>query len=627
MRVAQTHSPQRDNASRPATATRRPSTAKHGPHPVFAGVHAENSQGHMVDNTSTKSSTLVVTEKNSSASAFVQKLMTHISTKLAASSSVSIMSQKSVIYEDKNGQTETSTLKEFSHGAAGLQLAFVSKLDSMFQLRKYFLCLKEHASTKKFEKYRQELQRKMQTIRRADRVRIQQEIDNEFSGVLVQLCQESTLSFICCSSDDMAWSTKSLQRYFSVLTEQCSHAMLQSCTKLSSLLKDEFDLKNRSLSDTKQDLFSKLLLLKKENEAHAIAAADLIELAGEFVDVIRYMIAWVHKILIHILQSLRNYFSIHHVQAKSSLALVCTWSTDNEITLSPDISEINGVIQSGFKLLHYIMWNVFKSNCGNISIYEKFREIAPHVMLQMHEMKTFHAAFVTNCFLSENIPDFISEFETSFDQIFNIVRSDALFAVNEAKQIEIQVSGSMKSTTADQIPTVCMRHFQEIQDSFKHLDLAPSNFHQHVFSLNIKNEFSAARLKLQRVWESEFSQMKQRFKLQIENLSQRISKITLSLRNIELISKHNDELVQSAYQLHQAIVRAEEALPQMQMEKKAISIVCATIISCSVDGLVQYWEDFDTYVHFKSVIEEIARAKMSMMRSFDHLIDIFDNYS
>jgi hypothetical protein len=621
---------QNHQACRPSTATIRQLSAKHISNSKLAGKYAANSLPKLHEPTVDKvaaanMSTLVNTEKNSSSSAFVQKLMSHISTKIAASSSVSIMSQKSVIYADKDGRTETSSMRDFSHGAAGLQLALIAKLDSAFQLRNYFLYLKLYASKSRFQRHRQVLHKKMELIKSKNRTMLQQEIDNAFSAVLTQICHESTLELIRCASDNKSWSTASLQRYLSFLNDHCSRSMINACMKLSSLLKDQYDIKSRSLSDQKRRLFAKLLALKKENEAHAVAASDLIELADEFVNVIRYIIAWMHKILINILQTFSNHFFTSHVDVESSLALVCTWSADNEMVLIPDISAITGLIRSSINMLHAMLWNIFKENCGSPLLYENYKEIAPHVISQMNDMITFHSKFETNCFISKRFPEFVQNFEYSFEQIIKIVKSDALHAVNEAKLIEIGITGSLKLIADEQFVTGLVQNYQSVQDSFKRLDLAPSNFHQDMFSLHIENEFMSAKLQLQKFWESHFSKIKQRIRLQIENLAQRISKVVYSLRNIELLSKKDEELIQSAYQLHQAIVRAEEALPQMQIEKKILSTICVTIISCSSDELVQYWEDFDNYIHFKPIIEEIAKARMSMMRRFDHVISIFDS--
>jgi hypothetical protein len=583
------------------------------------------SQGRVSENASSQNSRLIVTEKNSSSSVFVKKLMTHISTKIAASNDVSMMSQQSVIFVDEDGRTEGLSMSAFSHAAAGLQLALIAKLNSSFQQRKYFLWMKEHTAMAKFRKNRQLLEGRMKLILNEDRIGLRNEINREFGAVLMTLCHESKLALTCSSSNE-SWSIESLQEYFSALTEDCKSAMLSACLNTSDLLKMRFDIKNRSLTDRKKRIFSHLLLLRKENEAHEIAAADLHELAVGLSDAIRYMIAWVHKILINVLQSMSKHFSSRHVDVKSSLALMCSWSIDNQIILSPDIISITRILQNGIKSAHEIAWSIFTANCCSFLVFETFHNVAPQLLSQMREIKKFNSEFTSNWFLSTSSSKFIEKFTSSYECICDVVKGDALSAVNQAKVIELEIVANMKSTPVDRFATVCKQYYGAVQLSLRRLDSVPSNFHETFFCLNTKSEFMVAKTHLEKEWELQFAQSKQRFKLLVENLSNRIHKIASSLRSIDLSVKKDDDLIQSSTQLHENILRAQDALPHMQSEKKNLMMVCEAIISCSSPGVpVQYWEDFEKTVHFRTIIEEIAIAKRTMMRSHDRLISLFDS--
>jgi hypothetical protein len=610
---------------RPGTATQRQSKNTAGS--ILSAIGAEDClyppQGQTSDIRSLQNTKLIVTEKNSGASVFVQKLMSHISTQIAASEDVSMMTQQSVIFADKDGHTEGLSMNAFSHGAAGLQLAFVAKLNAAFQLRKYFLWMKELTATAKYQRHKQLLDKKMKTILAKDRVGIQNDISSEFAGVLTKLCSESKLALIRNSSDQ-SWSTDSLQKFFSVTTEDCSGAMLNACAKLANLLKTRFDVGSRILNEGKKLLISHLLILQKPEEAHQIAAEDLLELSVELSSAMRYIIAWVHKILINILQSVINYFSLHHVDVKNAMALLCTWSTDNHIILSPSISEITGIIQIGFRSIHDRTWSIFAEHCCCPSVYERFHHVTPHLFSQMHVMKQFHSEYALNWFVSTRLSDFIELLTASYECIFNVVEGDALSAVNQAKVVELEVFAVMKSIPADQFATFCRKYYRAVQESLQRLESVPSNFHKKFFCLNTKSEFSIAQLHLQKVWELQFAQSKQRFKVQADNFINRISKITSSMRCIDLPSRKDEELIQSSYELHKNILIAEDALPHMQLERKALLTVSECIISCSSPGaLLQYWEDFQNTIHFKAIIEEIASAKKSMMRSFDRLHSLF----
>ena len=106
---------QQQKSHKPLTATHRQSLPEKNPSistvgEIDSGNGIENSvtamRDYPTDVTTSSNSRILVTEKNSSVSLFVQRLMSHISTKMVASSDVSMMSQNSVVYTDKDGQTE-----------------------------------------------------------------------------------------------------------------------------------------------------------------------------------------------------------------------------------------------------------------------------------------------------------------------------------------------------------------------------------------------------------------------------------------------------------------------------------------------------------------------------------------